>query len=421
MKKNIAIALVALLLPTIVYAWGDTLFGDVFVKGTITSTGAVTIQTASPLVLEGATEDAYEATFSVTDPTADRTYTLQNNSGVVPLSTAGNTMFFTTTGATAVTLPTSGTVVSSASADTVTADMLADTLTLDADLTLTAGGGEQLIINKAATDATDDDGVEINFTALDTTSGTTAQYAMKVTNAASTEAADALYVADNADSDDNVGAAFRVLNPSRFTAAFDLIGAAVFGTAATTAWTFYSDGTGDGEYTVPAESISAGEITNPVRAIQLPLTGWYDCTSKGPISIDNGADAQPDIAVVQSGLVIAYDATGGSVDTNLLCTSFTVPPDYASGGAFVARITQGGNTVTNIETFSCDVSLDGAALVGANAANLTNQTAVQTATSTPVVSYAAAKSVAVLCGQGNASADDTVNIHSIEFQYTATM
>jgi len=63
------------------------------------------------LVFEGATANDYETTITATDPTADRTQTVQNNSGVLPLGTAGNTLFLTTTGATDVTLPTSGTIV----------------------------------------------------------------------------------------------------------------------------------------------------------------------------------------------------------------------------------------------------------------------------------------------------------------------
>ncbi len=89
-----------------------------------TSTGAVSIgnasnaltlggviQGASPLVFEGATDNTYETTFAITDPTvSDKTITFQDNTGVVPLGTAGNTLFFTTSGATSITLPTSGTV-----------------------------------------------------------------------------------------------------------------------------------------------------------------------------------------------------------------------------------------------------------------------------------------------------------------------
>lgn len=42
---------------------------------------------ATPLILEGATADAFETTLSVTDPTADRTITLPDRSGTVVLET----------------------------------------------------------------------------------------------------------------------------------------------------------------------------------------------------------------------------------------------------------------------------------------------------------------------------------------------
>lgn len=94
-------------------------------SGGLTSTATTTIsgriQGASPLLLEGATaNDGFETTIAVTDPTADRTITLQDNTGLVPLSTAANTLFFTTTAATALTLPTTGTLSTLAGTETLT-------------------------------------------------------------------------------------------------------------------------------------------------------------------------------------------------------------------------------------------------------------------------------------------------------------
>ena len=50
--------------------------------GVVTATGAV-FAGASPLVFEGATDNGFETTITVTDPTADRTVTLQDASGTV--------------------------------------------------------------------------------------------------------------------------------------------------------------------------------------------------------------------------------------------------------------------------------------------------------------------------------------------------
>ena len=50
--------------------------------GIVTATGAV-FAGASPLVFEGSTSNSFETTFAITDPTADRTITFQNASGTV--------------------------------------------------------------------------------------------------------------------------------------------------------------------------------------------------------------------------------------------------------------------------------------------------------------------------------------------------
>ena len=51
-----------------------------------TFTGAITIDGASPIVLEGASADGYETTIAVTDPTADNTITLPDEAGTVALT-----------------------------------------------------------------------------------------------------------------------------------------------------------------------------------------------------------------------------------------------------------------------------------------------------------------------------------------------
>ena len=50
-----------------------------------TVTGALNIGSAGSLVFEGSTADDFETTLAVTDPTADRTITLPNATGTVPL------------------------------------------------------------------------------------------------------------------------------------------------------------------------------------------------------------------------------------------------------------------------------------------------------------------------------------------------
>ena len=52
----------------------------------------VVLSGASPLVFEGATDDAYETTLSITDPTAGRTITFPDATGTVVTTTATQTL-----------------------------------------------------------------------------------------------------------------------------------------------------------------------------------------------------------------------------------------------------------------------------------------------------------------------------------------
>ena len=63
-----------------------TAAGGVTIDGVLVKDGTATFQTAagSPLVFEGATADAFETTFAITDPTADRTITFPDSSFTVP-------------------------------------------------------------------------------------------------------------------------------------------------------------------------------------------------------------------------------------------------------------------------------------------------------------------------------------------------
>lgn len=78
--------------PACNHAQGD---GHLFTNGNVILGNAAAdlitvngvIQGASPLVFEGATVDASETTFAITDPTQDRTITFPDQSGNVVLAT----------------------------------------------------------------------------------------------------------------------------------------------------------------------------------------------------------------------------------------------------------------------------------------------------------------------------------------------
>ena len=103
MKKTrfglFAVLLMAMV-ATVAVAWQtvpiDQLFtGDVVFKQKVDLSGAK-LQGASPIVLEGATGNAYQTTIAVTDPTAARTITIPNLSGTLLLTPSSTVMALTT-------------------------------------------------------------------------------------------------------------------------------------------------------------------------------------------------------------------------------------------------------------------------------------------------------------------------------------
>src|SRR3990167_8024665 len=80
-------------------ATGNTTLGNA-VTDNITLTGA--IQGASALILDGATDNTNEITFSVTDPTADRTITIPDSDGTFIVQTVQTSSTASITGTTVV-------------------------------------------------------------------------------------------------------------------------------------------------------------------------------------------------------------------------------------------------------------------------------------------------------------------------------
>jgi hypothetical protein len=74
-----------------------TITGDLTVEGSTTTIDSTTINVQTQFVFEGATDDAYETTFNVVDPTADRTITLPNISGTLPVLAVASTTQITAT------------------------------------------------------------------------------------------------------------------------------------------------------------------------------------------------------------------------------------------------------------------------------------------------------------------------------------
>ena len=67
------------------------------VEGTTTTVDSSTIQIQNAFVFEGATDDSSETTLTTVDPTADRTISLPNVSGTLPVLAVASTTQITAT------------------------------------------------------------------------------------------------------------------------------------------------------------------------------------------------------------------------------------------------------------------------------------------------------------------------------------
>ncbi len=89
-----------------------------------------------------------------------------------------------------------------------------------------------------------------------------------------------------------------------------------------------------GEVSLLGQAIEASEIADPERAQPVPLTSLLNCTVSAPIDFTSGLDASPDFTKPDgdASMRLTWDIDGGNIDTQLVCSTFAVPPDYATGG-----------------------------------------------------------------------------------------
>ena len=72
---------------------GDvTIAGDLTVQGTTTTVDSTTINVQTTFVFEGATDDSFETSLTVADPTADRTVTIPDATGTIVLKDTTDTL-----------------------------------------------------------------------------------------------------------------------------------------------------------------------------------------------------------------------------------------------------------------------------------------------------------------------------------------
>ena len=140
-------------IDTVTTTGNVTIGGNLTVTGTQTVVDTVTMNAANAIVFEGATADDHETTLTITDPTADRTIKLPNQSGTLPVLAADSNTAITSTpaelnlldGVTATTAELNildGVTSTAAELNMVDGDTSASTVTLvDADRVVINDGG----------------------------------------------------------------------------------------------------------------------------------------------------------------------------------------------------------------------------------------------------------------------------------------
>jgi len=181
-----------------------------------------------------------------------------------------------------------------------------------------------------------------------------------------------------------------------------------------------------GALAVASGSVSAAEIANVVRYVNVPLSAFIDCqTDAGALlGFDTTADALADYvnsSTDGTGFTLRFDDTGSSEDQAMeVCSQLLVPADYASGGAFKVRALKDAHTAAT-EVINCGVSVNGAALQTAGTVTTSASASTAYTCSPTIAALAADDSLSFyLSITSDSTMNDIVDIAAVAFFYTAT-
>jgi hypothetical protein len=194
--------------------------------------------------------------------------------------------------------------------------------------------------------------------------------------------------------------------------------------SANSANTANTAGTANG---VAANSVGANGIEDPTRSINLPIDSFQNETDTALIDFTPSDGTAPDFVNISEAFAIEWDddSDGGGAnvaDTDFVGTSFTVPPDYASGGSVALRIIKDDHQGV-AERLGCETSVSASGF--SPEATVTTTTFAPTSyTVSPTGTYVAGASVDLRCrvtsGTGGNNFDDLVRLLGVEWRYTAT-
>lgn len=191
--------------------------------------------------------------------------------------------------------------------------------------------------------------------------------------------------------------------------------------------TFEVDGAAqfDGAVTLPSGDVSAGEIADATHDVNIPLHSFIDCQTDAGANLDfnSGADVIADFinsATDGTGFTLTFDDTGATEDqSSEVCSQLRVPADWISGGTFrivASKDAHAGAT----EVINCAVSINGAALLAAGTVTTSASAATGYSCTPTLTALAANDSLSFYLSITSATTmDDTVNLHSVAWVYTA--
>jgi hypothetical protein len=169
-------------------------------------------------------------------------------------------------------------------------------------------------------------------------------------------------------------------------------------------------------------------IVNPTRAVSMPLLSFYDCELGAGQFLDfsNGADNQPDFVDGGDGgpLLIRWDDDAASDELRKVCSTITVPPDFAANGVVRIRARNVAAATGAAETIACNGAIDGAVpAIGVHnpGQDLSSSTSSVNCASPAFAGLAPdqALTIAIEARASGGSMDQAVDVASVEFVYTA--
>jgi len=345
--------------------------GDVTLNlDTNISLASVTLSAASPLVFEGATADAHETTFAITDPTADRTITFQNATGTVAhldSNITGNaataTALATARAINGVDFDGTAAITVTAAAGTLTGNTLKSTVT--ASSLTSVGTLTSLTVGGALTVGSDGSGYDVTFhsaTSGDSFVWDSSEEKLTITG---TNGQTALDVADG---DVNIADNVVIGGTATFNAASPLVFEGATADAHETTFAI-TDPTGDRTITFQNATGTVAHLDSDITGNAATATALATARTINGTSFDGTANITVTAAATTlTGTSLKSTVVGSSLTSVGTLTSLTV------GGAVTVGSDGSGydvtfHSATSGDSFLWDASDEKLVITGTNGAN----------------------------------------------------